>query len=387
MNKSAIIAIQASGNALTPQQKEFNRLCKKIRDLRQHISAVETATREVVERKERELRPLAEKFSDLQAQIVRAFDRYAGNTLCKGAERKKISYLIEKMCTELIAEGHDDLKAIYEKHTGDQFDEVDAEANARIADAMKEMVGQMFGIEFDPEADVSTPEKMQAYVEEKMAGREAEEADRKARRDAQRQAKPKTEKQKQAEEKRLAREQALAEETKKITKSVREVYMDLVKALHPDLEKDEAEKVRKTAILQRVTLAYEANDLLELLNLQMELERIDQEHLENLATDRLQLFNKVLREQVRELQEQEQVAEMELAVHFGPQMMYAPLTPLQSRHRLNQELATLRSNIVEAEQDLILLQDPQGVKEWLKGYSVPKKNSRPEDILREIFGF
>ena len=43
--------------------------------------------------------------------------------------------------------------------------------------------------------------------------------------------------------------------------------MDLVKALHPDREPDEAEKLRKTELLKQVTTAYQANELLTLLRL------------------------------------------------------------------------------------------------------------------------
>jgi hypothetical protein len=76
-----------------------------------------------------------------------------------------------------------------------------------------------------------------------------------------------------------------------------------VKALHPDREPDPAEKARKTELLQRVTAAYERNELLTLLRLQLELERLDPAHLENLADTQLAPYNRLLREQVQELEQ------------------------------------------------------------------------------------
>ena len=70
----------------------------------------------------------------------------------------------------------------------------------------------------------------------------------------------------------------------KMLKSLRRCfYLDLVKTFHPDRELDEAEKIRKTAIMQRVTDAYEKNDLLVLLELQLEFERIDAQSLNSIA--------------------------------------------------------------------------------------------------------
>ncbi len=45
--------------------------------------------------------------------------------------------------------------------------------------------------------------------------------------------------------------------------------------LHPDREPDEAERVRKTELMQRVNEAYSKKDLLQLVALQLEIEQID----------------------------------------------------------------------------------------------------------------
>lgn len=387
MSKTAIISINALGRVLTPNQKEFNRLCNKIKALRQQVEETEEGTRQIFNRVQTEFRPLFEEFNGYRAQIVHLLDRHLDSAPFNAGQKKKMHYIIDDICNDLIPEGYDDLKPIFEKYNETSFDEIDAESDAQAAEIMKNMMENMFGIEFDPDADVSTPEKMQAYVQQKMAEEQAKDDARKAEREARRQAKPKTEKQLKAEAKRAAKEEKEREEASKITKSVREVYMDLVKAFHPDLEKDETEKARKTAIMQRVTAAYEANDLLELLNLQMELERIDQEHLETLAEDRLKIFNKVLREQARELQDQLEVMAMQLAAQLNPNMMMQRYNIHQANYLLNADIKSLRAGIKDLKQDLKILELPKGVKEWLKEFKIPKRKDGPDGFLDEIFGF
>ncbi|GIX26516.1 MAG: hypothetical protein KatS3mg123_0397 [Burkholderiales bacterium] len=85
---------------------------------------------------------------------------------------------------------------------------------------------------------------------------------------------------------------------------MREVFRRLAAALHPDREPDAAERERKTALIQRVNRAYERNDLLELLTVQIEIEQIDSNHLAQASGERLGHYCSVLREQQRALQDE-----------------------------------------------------------------------------------
>ena len=73
-----------------------------------------------------------------------------------------------------------------------------------------------------------------------------------------------------------------------------------------------------------MTTAYEANELLTLLRLQLELQRIDQAHLENLAEDQLRHYNKLLREQARELDEALFQEQQDSAGFTGKPYYYTP---------------------------------------------------------------
>ncbi|WP_262471530.1 J domain-containing protein, partial [Clostridioides difficile] len=81
-----------------------------------------------------------------------------------------------------------------------------------------------------------------------------------------------------------AREQ---EEQAQISLSIREVYRKLASALHPDRETDPQERDRKTRLMQRVNEAYDKNNLLQLLELQLELDHIDQRSINHISEARL----------------------------------------------------------------------------------------------------
>ena len=50
--------------------------------------------------------------------------------------------------------------------------------------------------------------------------------------------------------------------------------------------------------MQRVNQAYEADNLLGLLNIQLEIERVDMEQLSSFTPERMQHYNHVLRQQL-----------------------------------------------------------------------------------------
>jgi hypothetical protein len=233
---------------------------------------------------------------------------------------------------------------------------------------MKEMMATMFGIDIDPDADVSDPQKMTAYVQEKLAQREANEAERRQQA-AERQAKkPKSAKQQEREAKKQV-------EARNITKAVRTLYMDLVKAFHPDREPDEVEKQRKTEIMHRVTAAYEKSDLLALLQLQLEFEHIDQAHLESLAEDQLKYYNKILKQQAEELDTEFFGLQHELAAMTG-KPAFAVSSPIALEFSLNSDIAQLKRDIKAIKADLKALTDMSQLKQWLKTYKI----SKPDDF-------
>lgn len=353
---------------LSKSQKEFNRLIRKIERLSTDLHDLREAARSIQQRVQKEYRPLVEQYAQFRADLVRMFDRaHAGKDYSK-TERKKLADLIQNMAFELIdTYGITDLKPIYDTYDTDGFDKTNAESDELTADLMKEMMSSMFGIQFDENVDVSDPQKMTAYVQEQMAQRDAAEAERQQQAADRRAKKPKSEKQQAREAKKLAEE-------RNITKAVRTLYMDLVKAFHPDREPDEAEKQRKTEIMHRVTEAYEKSDLLALLRLQLEFEHIDQEHLENLAEEQLKYYNKILKQQAEELDDEFFTLQNELAVLTG-KPSFAVSSPIALEFSLNSDIAQLKRDIKQIKSDIKAFADPGRLKQWLKTYRIQKSDN------------
>ena len=368
MSQSQLVHIPTPGKDKAPlskAQKEFNRLTQKIGDLEQQLADFRQSASSLQQRVHKEYVPLLNELNQLRADLVRVFDRaYERNDGTK-TEKKKLADLISGLAYDLISEhGLDELKPIFDKYNADSFETTDLDVDTQVSDVMKETVASMYGITFDPDVDVSTQEKFMAYVDEQMRARQEANADRQQQAEQKRAQKPKTAKQ-------LEREAKKQTEERNITKAVRTLYMDLVKTFHPDREPDEAEKERKTEIMQRVTEAYEKSDLLALLRLQLEFNRIDQQHLERLADDQLRYYNKILKQQAEELDSELFGIQSQLADAMGqPFMMVGSVLGLEMS--FNNDIRSLKRSVKATKKDIKDLSDPAILKAWLKTYRIQK---------------
>lgn len=343
---------------LSKNQKAFNRYVKRIQILKRDIENYRQWKNVAHERAQRELVPLENALADKRVLLVKLLDRQHEAKFFRAAERKHLAELILDQCYDLIEQfGREEVKPIFEKHQGQSFEEADAEADAQIGQTMKEAFAQMYGIDLDDDVDVSSPEKFQASLAEKLAERQAqaEQAQREA--DERRASRKKTPKQQAAEERRQ-------KEEKHLSLAVRKIYMDLVKTFHPDREPDEAERQRKTEIMQRVTEAYQADNLFELLKLQLEFNRVDADHLETLADAQLKAYNKLLKSRVDELENE--FVGLRGGVGFGSFESRFVGPPAQMDWVFNDAVKSLKTSIRQLDADLRRLEGPAQLREFLK---------------------
>ena len=372
MTKAQVVRILTPGPDKTPlskAQKEFNRLTKKIGELETELEGFRTAATAIQQRVQTEYAPLLRDYNAQRANLVRVIDRAHDQPGTTKTEKKKLVDLIVNLAYDLISKhGMDDLKPIFDKYDADGFDATDTEADGQISEVMKEMMASMYGIKFDETVDVSTKEKFMAYVDEQMKARRADHEERQQAHDERKAKKPKSVKQQEREAKKQVEE-------KNITKAVRTLYMDLVKAFHPDREPDEAEKIRKTGIMQRITEAYEKSDLLALFRLQLEYNRIDQKHLETLAEDQLKYYNKILKQQADELGEELYGLQSQLSATLGkPLMMVRSALGLELS--FSSDVRALKQSVKAVKREVKDLSDPAYMKGWLKTYKIKK----PSDL-------
>ena len=369
MKKNIVIG-KVTEKVLNKVQKEFNRLTKRIEKLKTAFQEQKDGSDALRKRVNSDFLPLQNMYNTQLMEMMKLMDEYHGSSKSMASERKKIAHFIVTNCHSLIGNFNlDELKPLHDKYSGASFDEIDTETEAETAKQMRQMIEMMTGEKLPDDIDLSSPEKVQEYIMKRMEREEEKEEKRHKKREEARASKPKSEKQAAKEEKKQA-------ESVSQYKSVRAVYMDLVKAFHPDLEPDEAEKMRKTAILQRVTQAYEDNDLLALLQLQLELERIDPTHLDNIADSQLTHYNKVLKNQVRELEEELDVFSSQIGMMFG-------LSPFEEvdleylQNKLESDIEDLDFEVGAITSQVGYMEDgPTYIKMYLRDYKIPKKQKK-----------
>ena len=122
--------------------------------------------------------------------------------------------------------------------------------------------------------------------------------------------------------------------------------------------------------MQRVTAAYEKGDLLGLFRLQLEFERIDQAHLEKLADTQLAYYNRILKEQVEELDGQVTQVQQELGSLMGDPGYGLSASSLD--FAINSDINQMKRAVKARKADLKTLTDPAYLRAWLKTYRTPR---------------
>ena len=344
-----IVARRDGAGPLGKKQQRFNKLVKKVAELKQTLVAWSRAAPEL-QRTIAECRRLYDERRAVVAELVRLLDRALEGGALTRSERTRLRAIVCDTTWDLLETGADeDLKAIYNRHARGDFDAESASENAMHVQAMKMMI-EGFGLDLG-DADISTLEDLQkAAVEQAERTREVAEA-RKARR--------------KKSPKQVASEVRRETERVQVGKALQEVYRRLAMALHPDLEQDPDERARKTQLMQEVNLAYERKDLLQLLELQLRFEQVDQAQLSTLAEDRLDRFNSLLAEQVAQLQQELFDVEHPWRLMVGV-LPPAKLAAARVQASALREQAGLARDLVKARHDLVTLQDPRSVKRWLR---------------------
>lgn len=340
---------------LSKAQVAFNTLVKQIEGKRGRLAEWEVAAPLYQKKYAEELLPLFERSVAKQVEMVHCLDWVADQKGLTKADRSVIAGIIGNLAGELLAARDDpELKEIYNRHTDSDYDE---EAAAHI-DGLKSMIESRLGVELGDDIDMSSPEAMFQHAQAKLQEMESQRSSTQQGRAEHKAKRKKSAKQATKEAQQEAEEQ-------QISQSIREVFRKLVSALHPDRESDPEERVRKTGLMQRVNQAYEKRNLLQLLELQLELEHIDQAMVASISDERLKHYNKVLRDQVSELDQELYFVEQGFRMQFEirPQIRLSPATLMQS---LDRERREVQQTIREIETDLLAFRDIKYVKAWLK---------------------
>lgn len=339
---SALVWIAGAEASLGPEQKRFNKLSRQVENERKRLQRWQDALEQMHQRLHEEGPALLRAFNAAQREVVLLADQLLGaKSKIRGLTARRREGLREMLCDlarqilEPPNEPDPELQRILDFHdpeAADPFapagDEADGDPSADPANGAED---DAEGV--DPYADPG-------FDEEDFSDWDRAEAEGRAQR-----GKRRAEEQRAVDE-RLGRE------------SIREVYRQLASELHPDRESDPEEKARKTALMQKVNLAYRERDLLTLLRLQLELQQIDAAQLGLLPESRLARFNEVLQTQYRELRAAiREIAE--LASSMSEHGLFEVRRPEHLAEVVNAQFRQLKAGQQEMKRLHAALSDPE----------------------------
>ena len=212
---------------------------------------------------------------------------------------------------------------------------------------------------------------------EKMEAAEEKEQQRRAAREEQKSSQSRERKMTKAElNQKLQEEQTL--------KSMREIYLELVKELHPDRETDETLRVQKEERMKQLTEAYKQKDLASLLMMQINWLQEESAKTPQSQTDEvLKRYNKILRAQLNRLEEEFYL------------ICQAPLSGVENAYT---QLRTVPLKEIDIHLDILLSQQKnllQTVEEYMQSVSTLtgmraflkkyRKKQREEELYDDFY--
>lgn len=347
----------ASGAALSKEQQIFNLLIEQISKRREQLAAWSLLAPQYQKVYAEELVPLQSNVDRLSRALIVKLDEHASHEKLSASERQTISKLLLGLLENFPDIGRDDaLKRIFNRHASTDYDE---EIALGVAD-MKTDLEQMFGESFGDDIDMRSSEALLKRAREKMAAHQAREAAKEQAREERKAARAKNKKRPDATT--AGHQEKLRAE---LTQSLRDIYRKLASALHPDRETDPQRRQHKTELIQSLNQAYAKQDLLHMLELQMQLQQIDQHALNDIGTERLEQYNRLLHEQIADLDREIAQEETQFAHSYGisPARRVTPGTALKS---LELQIRETQHSIAAIEENLKNMSDIKSLKGWLK---------------------
>lgn len=337
--------VAPAAQPLSKLQALFNKKVKQVERMKNDLVTKQESVAEVRSRIEKELKPISVKVLNLQVEMLHVLDEAYALPFFRKREKQNLAYFISDMAFDLIDKfGRTDLLPLHDKYADMTFEEAVAQEDEEI----KMFTEQLFGDMFEFETGIDDADTLEAQLDKEIEQREQEKQARQKKR--------KTKAQQAKEEKAKA-------EMQNISKASRRIYTELAKQLHPDVEQNPTERTWKEEAMKRVTYAYKHDDFFELLRLQAEFMHHNNENLHQLPEDQLKYYNKILQDQIRELDMKlasfSYSPEGELLYRFGGTPKQIDKKFKQAKEDLERELAYLQATVRA-------LHDPHHIRQMLK---------------------
>lgn len=359
---TALQALAPGEQPLSAAARAFNLQLTRVDKLRAQLAELDMLGQSHRVEQHRWLTPLRQR----QRQHMRDL----ALTLAAHLQDKALSRVQQATATEALCEqaqaladdGDAEMAALHDRHSPQTL----AQKKQAAADALRERLEAALGEPLAGEGETLTADEL---VREGLARWQAEREAAQERRQAKAQARKARQKPGTAQAE--AQTQAADAETQ-----LRTLFRQLASALHPDREPDEAERVRKTALMSEANTAYARKDLVTLMQIQLRAELADPAAVSRLADDRLAALTLLLKQQVAGLERERAARQGQLAAEFDlPHPQVA--NPNTLKQALLSQVAALEEAVAQLEQDLAAAQDVASFKRWLN-----RRREAPRPVTR-----
>lgn len=364
-----LVSFDALNRPLSPTQKKFNQLNDKIEAQKKHLQEWEEIAEFARQQVNGKLVPLWDKLASERAALIVVLHEAALKYKLTKIELAKLDHLVCELCEIVLGRSADhgqendtqenlrqakNLRRIYAVHAGKDFDSPKKHNIAPEQEPSDEEVYDDSDLDSDncDHDSFGDHDDTDTFDEEIASNHEHRQQQKKPHK--------KTKKQIEVEAKQQKAD-ALANQ------SLKQMYKRLAAVLHPDREPVETEKVRKTSLMQRATDAYQNNDLMGLIQLQVEISQQGISNIGDVADEQLNLYNMNLTKYSKQLQQDIFSLETMLGnmCRFN---FYDRVTPKAVLKKLKDDFGHLNQQHLMLQQQVRKLVDARAVKYFLKAF-------------------
>ncbi len=375
------LVAQAKAQASSPLQREFARLLSQIETNGKQLQMLEQLHSQYRAKFGQILPALKAEQDALSRQMVLFLherllrpDEGKAKSLTVN-NRKSIGRLIVSLSTEFALEGDAQMRTIHDLYSHESIEEMEAVNIDSLLSVLDDM-----GVELPAQAGkVSAADMAQEALkamQAKMAQQDEIEAQRKARRDEKRAAKAKADPKAQA---KLAQQEQAAQEAQSALKNI---YRQLARQLHPDRADNDAQRALNHDLMSEANTAYDRQDLLALLKLQLRAQQIDASAMSTVAEDKLKSWIALLRAQSKDLTNECIELEIQMSHEFRVPR-HQDLTAANLERSLQAAMQDYDEALHMMRSDLEMIKNDADLKRWAKANS--KDLERHDAMLENDF--
>lgn len=367
----ATVAIQPAAE-LTRAQKRFNALLARVSQLSMSIEILEALSVKYRSSHLSQMSALQQQEDAACKSLLLFLDERMRHDELTAKQRRSATQIVLALCESLLHKQDAQVQVVFNQHHSEEDAQALEEEARAGAEHAKSVMEDLLGKPLEGADDLHTAEAVfEAGIRQHRVEQQRLEDKRQA---------------KKTKKKPAARQLKDEQQKMDANTALRTIYRQLASALHPDREPDEAERLRKTALMSEVNAAYDRKNLSELLKLQLQLAQIDSASLSRMADDKLNAMCLLLDEQVEALEEDEAQAQFEIRHYLGVNELdhisaesLVRALAIQQRDK-EQYVSTL-------EYDLRRIQNEAELKRWLKEQSQMAKKARAEltDLDRLLY--